>query len=68
MFYTDPKYKVYIVFKSIYFDDKLIFRVIFFCHRISNALLMSLKKILDKIINCIIFMNNSVQRGQSENF
>ena len=27
--YTDPKWKLYIVFKSIYFDDKLSFGVIF---------------------------------------
>ena len=59
----------YIAFKSIYFDDKLFLGVIFFCHWISNALLMSLKKrYWMKIINCIIFMNNSVQRGQNENF
>ena len=30
------------------FDDKFIFGVYFFCHRIFNALLMSLKKILDE--------------------
>ena len=36
------------VFKSIYFDDKLIFGDNFFGQRIFNALLMSLKKILDE--------------------
>ena len=46
--YTDPKWKLYIVFKSIYFDDKLSFGVNFFDHRIFNALSMSLKKILDE--------------------
>ena len=61
-------YLVAYVLKSIYFDDKLIVRVIFFCHLIYNALLMSLKKYWMKIINCIIFMSNSVQRGQNENF
>ena len=46
--YTDPKWKLYIVFKSIYFDDKLSFGVNFFGHRIFNALSMSLKKLLDE--------------------
>ena len=46
--YTDPKRKLYIVFKSIYFDDKLNFGVNFFRHRIFNALSMSLKKISDE--------------------
>ena len=45
--YTDPKWKLYIVFKRIYFDDKLSFGLIFFGHRIFNALSMSLKKLLD---------------------
>ena len=39
---------VYIVFKSIYFDDKLSVGVNFFGHEIFNALSMSLKKILDE--------------------
>ena len=43
-----PKMKLYIVLKSIYFDDKLSFGVIFFSHRIPNALSMCLKKILDE--------------------
>ena len=34
------------LFKSIYCDDKLIFWFNFFCHRIFNVLLMSLKKII----------------------
>ena len=38
----------YLVFKSIYFDYKLSFRVNLFGHGIFNALSMSLKKILDK--------------------
>ena len=38
--YTDPKCKLYIVFKSIYFDDKLNYGVNFFGHRIFNALSM----------------------------
>ena len=46
--YTDPKWKLYIVLKSVYFDDKLSFDVNFFCHRIFNVLSMSLKKILDE--------------------
>ena len=46
--YTDPKWKLYIVFKSIYFDDKLSFGVNVFGHRIFNALSMSLKKFLDE--------------------
>ena len=66
--YTDPKRKLYIVFKSIYFDDKLKFGVNFFGHRIFNALSMSLKNYSMEIINFIIFMNNSVQKGQNENF
>ena len=41
--YTDPTRKLYIVFESIYFDDKLSFRVNFFDLRIFNALSMSLK-------------------------
>ena len=45
--YTDPKWKLYTVFKSIYFDNKLSFGVNFFGHRIFNALSMSLKKLLD---------------------
>ena len=48
IWYTDPKWKLYIVFKSIYFDDKFSFGVNFFGHRIFNALSMSLKKLLDK--------------------
>ena len=48
LFYTDPKWKLYIVFKCIYFDDKLSFGVNFFGHGIFNALSMSLKKILDE--------------------
>ena len=52
-----------------YFNDKLIFGVNFFGHRIFNALLMSLKKkSWMKIRNCIFFMNNSVERVQNENF
>ena len=42
--YIDPKWKLYVVFKSIYSDDKLSFRVNFFGHRIFNALTKSLKK------------------------
>ena len=38
--YTDPKWKLCIVFKSIYFDNKSIFGVIFFCDRISNVWLI----------------------------
>ena len=60
-FYTDPK--LYVVFKSIYFDDKLNFGVNFFGHRIFNALSMSLKKILDENHKLHNFMNSSVQRG-----
>ena len=41
--YTDPKWKLYIAFKSIYFDDKLSFGVNFFGHRIFNILSMSWK-------------------------
>ena len=66
--YTDPKWKLYIVFKNIYFDDKLNFGVNFFGHRIFNALSMSLKNLLDEKHKLHIFMNNSVQRGQNENF
>ena len=50
------------------FDDKLSFEVNFFGHGIFNALSMSLKKKWMKILNCIFFMNKSVQRGQNENF
>ena len=48
-----------IVFKSIYFVNKIIIGVIFFCNQIFNALLMSLKKLLDENQK----LNNSVQRG-----
>ena len=44
IFYTDPKWKLYIVFKSIYFDDKLSFGVHFFGNRIFNSLTMYLEK------------------------
>ena len=47
--YTDPKWKLYIVFKYIYFDDKLSFGVNFFGHRIFSVLSMSLKRLLDEI-------------------
>ena len=40
--------KLYIVFKSIYSDDKLSFGVNFLDHRIFNALSMSLKILLDE--------------------
>ena len=40
----------------------------FFGHRFFNALSMSLKKYWMKIMNCIFFMNYSVQRVQNENF
>ena len=66
--YTDPKWKLYIVFKSIYFDDKLSFEVNFFGHGIFNVLSMLWKKYWMKNINCIIFMNSSVQMGQNEKF
>ena len=42
--YTDPKWKLYIVFKSVYFDNKLSFEANFFGHRIFNVLSMSVKK------------------------
>ena len=66
--YTDPKSKIYIVFKSIYFNDKFSFGVNFFGKRIFNALSMSLKPLLDENQKLHIFMNNSVQSGQNENF
>ena len=46
--YTDPKWKLYVVFKSIDFDDKLSFGANFFSHLIFNALSMSWKKLLDE--------------------
>ena len=67
-FYTDPKWKLYIVFKSIYFDDKLSFGVNFFGHRIFNVLSISLKKLLDENQKLHNFMNNSVQRGSKWKF
>ena len=55
--------------QSIYFDDKLSFGVNFFGHRVFNALSMSLKNLSDEKHKLhIFFMNNSVQRGQNENF
>ena len=45
---TDQKWKLYIVLKSIYFDDKLSFGVNFFGHWIFNALSMSMNKLLDE--------------------
>ena len=56
------------MFKSTYFDDKLSFGVNFSGHRISNALSMSLKNLSDEKHKLHIFMNNSVQRDQNENF
>ena len=46
--YTDPKWKLYIVFKSIYFDDKFSIEINYFGRRIFNALSMSLKNLLDE--------------------
>ena len=66
--YTDPKWKLYIVFKSIYFDDKLSFGVNFSVMESSMPYRCLWKKCRMKNINCIIFMNNAVQRGQNEKF
>ena len=66
--YNDPKWKLYIVFKSIYFDDKLSFRVIFFNHRIFNALSMSLKKILKKKHKLHNFYEKFSSEGSKLNF
>ena len=55
--------------QSIYFDDKIKFPG--YCFRSSNLQCLidvSEKKYWMKIINFIIFMNNSVQRGQNKNF
>ena len=66
--YTDPEWKLYIVCKSIYFDDKLIFGVNFLVIESSMPYWCLWRKYWMKIRNCIIFMNNSVERGQNENF
>ena len=74
--YLYPKWKVFKYtdpfknFKSIYFDDKWIFGVNYICDWIFNALIIDVseEKYWMKIRNCIIFMNNSVQGGQNENF
>ena len=52
----------------MYIGDKLSSRVNFFWSLIFNALSMSLKKLLDENHKLHIFMNNSIQRGQNENF
>ena len=54
---------LYIIFKSIYFDDELIFG-----GGGGGGVSVTEKKFWMKIRNCIIFMNNSVERGQNENF
>ena len=65
--YTDPKWKLNIMFKSIYIDDKSI-GVNFFGHRIFNALSLSLKNLFDEDHNCIIFMNKFSREGSKWKF